>query len=157
MTDTSEQKQNPWLYGQDDPPTAGPLSPAPTAGPWAGGATTGSPVHVEPVALQRAAGASRRLRGDLKHLVGRAGPDTDAAVHALDDGWSSGPALAQALTWWKARWTSFDHRLGLAADRLDATARAHGTPEVPDVPADSDIPADSTACTACAADPGKAP
>ncbi|MQS12382.1 hypothetical protein F7Q99_08800 [Streptomyces kaniharaensis] len=125
MADTSEKDQNPWLYGQDSPPTAGPLAPHRTTGPWAGAESSGAPVLVQPAVLQQAASESRRLRGELKSSVTRAEPDTAAAVQALADGWAGGPALSQALTWWKSRWTSLDNRLGLAADRLDATARGY--------------------------------
>ncbi|MGW3040854.1 WXG100 family type VII secretion target [Kitasatospora sp. NPDC001159] len=123
MAESTEKDQNPWLYGQDGPPTAGPGAlPRPT-GPWTGAASAGAPVLVHPPVLQQAAGEARRLRGELKSSVARAEPDTATAIQALAGGWASGPALSQALTWWKARWTSLDNRLGLTADRLDATAR----------------------------------
>ncbi|MER7580925.1 type VII secretion target [Kitasatospora sp. NPDC097691] len=123
MADTSEKDGNPWLYGQDGPPAGDPLTPPRTTGPWAGAG--GAPVLVQPAVLGQAAGESRRLRGELQSSVTRAEPDTAAAVQALAGGWAAGPALSQALTWWKARWTSLDNRLGLTADRLDATARSY--------------------------------
>ncbi|MFD7449556.1 hypothetical protein [Kitasatospora sp. NPDC059827] len=122
MTGTDEKDQNPWLYGQDAPPAT--VLPRPT-GPWAGAVGAGAPVLVQPGVLQQTAGEARRLRGELKSSVTRVEPDTVAAVQALAEGWASGPALSQALTWWKARWTSLDNRLGLTADRLDTTARSY--------------------------------
>ncbi|WP_224282852.1 hypothetical protein [Streptomyces sp. LS1784] len=123
MTGTGEKDQNPWLYGQDAPPARDPLSPPRTTGPWTGAASPS--VLVQPAVLQQGAGESRRLRSELQFSVSRVEPDTAAAVQALSGGWAGGPALSQALTWWKARWTSLDNRLGLTADRLDATARSY--------------------------------
>ncbi|MGW7443730.1 hypothetical protein [Kitasatospora sp. NPDC054795] len=123
MSGTSEKDLNPWLYGQDAPPPRDPFSPPRTTGPWTG--TAGPSVLVQPAVLQQAAGESRRMRGELQFSVGRVEPDTAAAVQALAGGFATGPALSQALTWWKARWTSLDNRLGLTADRLDATARGY--------------------------------
>lgn len=123
MPEADEKDQNPWLYGQDAPPATSPFTPPRTTGPWAGAGNAGPSILVQPAVLHRTAEESRRLRGELKSSVVRAEPDTAAAVQALADGWASGPALNQALTWWKARWNSLDNRLGLAADRLDSTAR----------------------------------
>lgn len=122
MTGTSERDQNPWLYGQDAPPARDPADPSRPTGPWTG---TGSTVLVQPTVLQQAAGECRRLQGELRFAVGRVEPDTAAAVQALAGGWAGSPALSQVLTWWKERWTSLDNRLGLTADRLDATARSY--------------------------------
>ncbi|WP_328956716.1 hypothetical protein [Kitasatospora purpeofusca] len=122
---TTEAQQNPWLHGQDGPPPGIPR-PAAGPGPWANGPSAGAPVHVEPAALRLAATASRRLQGELRQAVGHAEPDTGATAQALTaDGFATGAALTQVLSWWKTRWTSLDHRLGLAADRLEATATAY--------------------------------
>ncbi|WP_380279390.1 hypothetical protein [Kitasatospora purpeofusca] len=126
MTDTTEAQRNPWLYGGRDGPPAGVPRPAGGPGPWANGPSAGVPVRVEPSALRRAAGASRRLQGELRSAVGRAEPDTAAAARALAaDGFDSGAALTQVLARWKARWSSLDDRLGMTADRLEATAAAY--------------------------------
>ncbi|MFI8459346.1 hypothetical protein [Kitasatospora sp. NPDC085464] len=125
MAGTDDKDRNPWLHGQDAPPAPGPLAPPRTTGPWTGAVTAGAPVLVQPAVLQQAAGESRRLRGEIRSSVGRIEPDTAAAVQALAGGWAGGPALSQALTWWKSRWTSLDNRLGLTADRLDATVRSY--------------------------------
>ncbi|MFI6156546.1 WXG100 family type VII secretion target [Kitasatospora sp. NPDC051170] len=125
MPETTEKDQNPWLYGQDAPPASDPFTPPRATGPWVSTGNAGPSVLVQPDVLHRAAEESRRLRGELKSSVGRVEPDTAAAVQALTDGWASGPALSQALTWWKTRWNSLDNRLGLAADRLDSTARSY--------------------------------
>ncbi|MET9396474.1 type VII secretion target [Kitasatospora sp. NPDC002965] len=125
MTDTTEAQHNPWLYGQDGPP-AGIPAQATGPGPWATGTSGSAPVHVEPATLRQAAGVSRRLQGELRNSVVHIEPDTGAAARALSaDCWSTGAALSQVLTWWKARWTSMDNRLGLTADRLEATAGAY--------------------------------
>ncbi|MFF2661369.1 hypothetical protein ACFVUH_28890 [Kitasatospora sp. NPDC058032] len=125
MSDTTEAQRNPWLYGQDGPPSGIPR-PGSGPGPWASGPSAGAPVTVEPAALRRAAGAARHLQGELRYAVSHAEPDTDAAARALStDSFASGAALAQVLAWWKARWTSLDNRLGLTADRLEATAGAY--------------------------------
>ncbi|MER5355898.1 type VII secretion target [Kitasatospora sp. NPDC002551] len=122
---TTEAQQNPWLYGQDGPPSGIP-HPGGPSGAWASGPPAGAPVRVEPAALRQAAGASRRLQGELRSTVSHAEPDTAAAAQALSaDCFSSGAALTQVLTWWKARWTSLDNRLGMTADRLEATAAAY--------------------------------
>ncbi|MER7704272.1 type VII secretion target [Kitasatospora sp. NPDC097605] len=125
MTDATEAQQNPWLHGQDGPPSGVPR-PTNGPGPWANGPSAGAPVTVEPAALRRAAGVSRRLQGELRFAVGHAEPDSRAAAQALSaECFGSGAALSQVLTWWKTRWTSLDHRLGLTADRLEATAGAY--------------------------------
>ncbi|MFF7455096.1 type VII secretion target [Kitasatospora sp. NPDC008115] len=116
MTDAAGTQRNPWLLGQEHPPSGVPPQPG----------SAGAPVRVEPAALRRAAGTSRRLQGELRLAVGHAEPDTNAAARALStECFGSGAALAQVLTWWKARWTSLDNRLGLTADRLEATAGAY--------------------------------
>ncbi|MFG3055064.1 WXG100 family type VII secretion target [Kitasatospora sp. NPDC048239] len=122
MADTGEARQNPWLYGQNSPPRASPLARPDTSGPWSGGGTGAGHVHIEPAVLTYAAGVARRLQGELHTTVSHAEPDTAAAARTLGDGWSSGSALTQLLTAWKARWTSIEHRLGMTADRLEATA-----------------------------------
>ncbi|MFC5664764.1 type VII secretion target [Kitasatospora misakiensis] len=125
MADNAEAQRNPWLYGQDGPPPGLPR-PAGGPGPWAAGPSAGAPVHVEPAALRRAAEVSRGLRGELRYAVGHAAPDTGAAAQALTArGFGSGAALSQVLSWWTARWNSLDTRLGLTADRLEATAAAY--------------------------------
>ncbi|MFJ4096325.1 hypothetical protein ACIPYS_32500 [Kitasatospora sp. NPDC089913] len=129
MADSTEARRNPWLYGQDGPPP-GPPRPAAGPGPWAAGPSAGAPVHVEPAALHRAAEVSRRLQGELRQAVGHAAPDTGAAAQALGaHGFGSGAALGQVLTWWTARWNSLDTRLGLTADRLEATGTAYRSTE----------------------------
>ncbi|MFJ9951144.1 hypothetical protein [Kitasatospora sp. NPDC091207] len=125
MTDTTEARQNPWLYGQDRPPSADVPGTAGGTGPWSGTAAADTAVHVEPAALRQAAGVARHLQGELRYSIGHVEADTAAAVRALADGWGSGAALAQVLAWWKARWTSMDNRLGLTADRLEATAAGY--------------------------------
>ncbi|MFF1902502.1 hypothetical protein [Kitasatospora sp. NPDC058218] len=125
MTDTTEAKQNPWLYGQDHPPPPSVPGTVGGTGPWSGAAPAGTPLRVEPDALRQAAGVSRHLQGELRYSVGQVEPDTTAAVQALAGGWGSGAALAQVLAWWKARWTSLDNRLGMTADRLEATAAGY--------------------------------
>lgn len=94
-------------------------------GPWSGTPAAGPALHVEPDALRQAAGTARHLQGELRYSLGHVETDTTAAVGALADGWGTGTALSQVLTWWKARWTSLDHRLGMTADRLDATAAGY--------------------------------
>lgn len=128
MADDTEQKQNPWLHGQDAPPPGVP-EPVPGPGPWTGGTPGAAAVQVRPEVLERSAGASRRLQGDLRYAVQRAEPDTAAAAGALSGGWNSGAALAQLLERWKPRWTSMERRLGLTADRLEATASAYRASE----------------------------
>lgn len=125
MADTGEARQNPWLYGQNSPPTADPPPLVGSPGPWSSTTPAGTPLHVEPDALRQAAAASRSLQGDLRYAVGHVEADTSAVVRALSDGWASGAALSQVLVWWKARWSSLDNRLGLTADRLEATVSGY--------------------------------